>query len=366
MEMDFEVMMCNFRDGLELVSNSSIMAPSRDAARPFFTEDHERSISDGLRPDFSPDPPPHNYPPPGGPPGGPGWPGRRPGGPGGPGRGPGGPGRGPGRNFPEPNIPAGWKGSLRTGSSVSFEVVHAGTWHNHIPGETRVRVDYSRLVSFFDPALTSLVDARSKSTKSKYRIDGISTEDAKDVRNQLVDIFSRTGEGSGIDWSSIVHVVIERYSARLELVQHLLNSTSRNATEQAAQVRSQILIMLTPYMLVDAIPSNETTPDPSWINPVVNHCASTLTAWAPVDTLERQELVVKQAIEEVLHEICQVLGDVWVDAFDVEAAPIEKTQRLLAKWTRDIDDLMNWLEWSVWDTCKPGCGPEVRQCPLYH
>jgi hypothetical protein len=325
------------------------MAPKHDILRPF---DSDTSST-------PPEPPgyPGSYPPNLPPPDGPGR---------GPGRGPGGPGRGPGRNWPEPVIPPGWKGSLRTGSSVSFEVVHAGTWHNHIPGETRVRVDYSRLVSFFDPTLTSLVQARANTTKSKYRILGISVEDAKDAREQMIDILSRDGEGSGIDWGSIVRVIIERYSARLELVQHLLKpSETRNVTEQAAQVRAQILIMLTPYMLTAAIPSNETTPDRLWVAPVVEHCATALTAWAPVDTLTRQELAVKNAIEEVLRGICDVIGDIWVDAFEIEIAPIEETRLLLKRWSTDITGLMEWLDWSVWDTCKPSCGPEVCDMLLY-
>lgn len=100
---------------------------------------------------------------------------------------------------PAPTLPPGWKGSPRTYSSLAFEVVHAGSWHNHVPGDTRIRIDYSRVISFFDPALTSLVTARANKTKPHYRISGISVEDAHDVGEQLADVFAREGEGSGID-----------------------------------------------------------------------------------------------------------------------------------------------------------------------
>jgi hypothetical protein len=198
-------------------------------------------------------------------------------------------------------------------------------------------------------------------TRAIYRIEGISPEDAKDVKDQLVDMFTRDGEGSGIDWGSVANVVVKRYSGRLKFTRHLLEpSEARNVTEQAYQVRAQVLTMLMPYMLVEAIPPNTTTvPDRSWIAPVVGQCASSLTSWAPFDTLTRQEKVVKHAIEEVQHEICRVLGEIWLDAFDIERATPEETQPLLAKWSQYIDGLMEWLDWSVWDACKPECGPEV-------
>jgi hypothetical protein len=198
-------------------------------------------------------------------------------------------------------------------------------------------------------------------TRAKYRIAGISPEDIKDVRDQLADIFTRDGEGSGIDWGSVANIVVKRYSGRLKLTRHLLEpSQARNVTEQAHQVRAQVLTMLTPYMLVAAIPPNAThIPDRSWISPVVGQCAFSLTAWASADILTRQEKVVKHAIEEVQHEICRVLGEIWLGAFDIERATPAETRPLLVKWSKYIDGLMTWLDWSVWDACKPECGPEV-------
>ena len=118
--------------------------------------------------------------------------------------------------------------------------------------------------------------------------------------------------------------------------------------------------MLTPYMLVSAIPPNPIGPaDRSWIGPVVKHCASIHATWAPANMLTSQEMVVKGAVEEVLFEICSVLGDIWVDAFDSEGSGIGELEWFLGKWESDISELMDWLEWSVWLKCDPICGPEV-------
>ena len=263
---------------------------------------------------------------------------------------------------PPPVVPPGWRGSVRSGVSSSFEALNSGMWHNRSPGETRVKIDYSRVLSFFDLALSSLVEARAGKSREQFRLDGISETDSGYIRDQLADMFTRDGQGSGVDWGSITQVIVDRYGGHLELLRHILRNpeSKRNVTEQVAEARSQVLIMLTPYMLTSAIPPNPTGPvDRSWINPVVKHCASTYTVWPPKTLLTPQEKVIKGAVEEVLSEICRVLGDIWVDAFDSERAGVRELERFLVKWRSDITGLMDWLEWSIWLKCDPGCGPEV-------
>ena len=216
-----------------------------------------------------------------------------------------------------PEVPQGWRGSIRSGRSSAFEALNSGMWHNRSPGEMRIKIDYSRVMSFFDPALSSLVEMRAGKPRGQFRIDKISGADSRYVRDQLTDMFARDGQGSGIDWGSITQVIVDRYGGHLELLRHILQNpeSKRNVTEQVAEARSQVLIMLTPYMLVSAIPPNPTGPvDRSWIDPVVKHCASTHTAWTPETPLTPQEKVIKGAVEEVLSEICGVLGEVWIDA----------------------------------------------------
>ena len=264
-------------------------------------------------------------------------------------------------------VPPGWRGSIPSRISSSFEAFNSGMWHNRSPGETRIKIDYSRIISFFDPALSSLVDARARKPREDFRLDEISEADTRHVIDQITDIFTRDGQGSGIDWGSITQVITDRYAGRLELLQHILQNpeSKRNVTEQAAEARSQVLIMLSPYMLTSAIPPNPTGPvNPSWIDPVVKHCTSTHTAWTSKALLTPQENVIKGAVEEVLSHICSVLGDIWVDAFDSEDAGGKELERLLGKWQSDITELMDWLDWSIWLKCNPGCRPKVSSQPI--
>ncbi|KAF9653761.1 hypothetical protein BDM02DRAFT_3086829 [Thelephora ganbajun] len=316
MEMDFEIMICDFDAGMKLISESKVIPHITTEGRfysDFINLSHRALL---------PRPPPHR---------------------------------------PAPELPPGWRGSARSEMSTAFEVLNAGMWHNRPPGETRIKIDYSRILSFFDPALSSLVRARAGKSKEEFRLDEISEADSKYTRDKLDDIFTRDGQGSGIDWGSITQVVVDRYGKRLELLQHILQNpeSNRNVTEQVAEARSQVLIMLTPYMLVSAIPPNLTGPvNRSWIDPVVKHCASTHIAWTPETLLTPQEKSIKAAVEEVLSQICGVLGDIWVDAFDSENSNVKELERFLTKWQLDITQLMDWLDWSVWLKCKPACGPE--------
>ena len=263
---------------------------------------------------------------------------------------------------PAPEVPPGWRGSVRSGTSSLFEAINSGTWHNRPPGETRVKIDYSRVVSFFDPALSSLVGARAGKSREEFRLDEISEADSKNVQDQLTDVFSRSGQGSGIDWGSITQVIVDRYGGRLELLRHIFQNpeSKRNVTERIAEARSQVLIMLTPYMITSAIPPNPTGPvDRSWVDPVVKHCASTHTSWAPETLLTRQEEVIRGAVEEVLFRICRVLGDIWVDAFNSERVGVKESERFLRRWQSGVTELMGWLDWPMWLRCDPACGPEV-------
>ena len=319
MTLHSEIMTCDFNSGMELVSDSEIIPNTLQEIR--HPPDSTMGPSNRA---LRPQPPPHH---------------------------------------PAPQLPPGWRGSARSDLSTFFEVLNSGMRHNLSPGETRIKIDYSRVVSFFDPALSSLVEARTGKDREEFRLNEISEVDTEYVLDQLTDIFTRDGQGSGIDWGSITKVIVDRYGKRLELLRHVLQNldSKRNVTERVAESRSQVLAMLTPYMLTSAIPPNPTGPvDRSWIEPVVKHCASTHTAWTPEALLTPQEKLIKGAVEDVLSQICSVLGEIWVDAFDSEKAEIKNLEWFLLKWQSDVADLMDWLDWPIWLKCNPACGPEVR------
>ena len=121
--------------------------------------------------------------------------------------------------------PPGWRGSLPTSVLKRFEALVTGGWHDFAPGETRVRLDYAGLVTFYNPTLSSLVEARQGKDRLHHRLKGISVADTARVHAELRSVLTReqgsNGSGSGVDLGSITRVVVERYADRLEYLRFI-------------------------------------------------------------------------------------------------------------------------------------------------
>lgn len=268
-----------------------------------------------------------------------------------------------------PPVP-GWIGSLPTKSFTHALV--AGKWHDYAPGETRVRVDYSGLVSFYDPALTSLVEARRDLPRAQHRLLNISRTDADLKVRELEEVITREpwGGNSGVDWASIMRIVIERYGSRLELLNNTLaaDCDSYNITQKASVVRQQLLAMLLPYVTrqdvsarLDNLLSN------AWLAPVVRRCSTTQTGTLPVALFTKQELLIHNAVQETLYEICRRLARAFALAFDIETRPVADAQSALAQIEEETHSLMSWLDWTaVWVKCRPACAwDEMCRVPTW-
>ncbi|KAH9003836.1 hypothetical protein EDB86DRAFT_2282200 [Lactarius hatsudake] len=265
--------------------------------------------------------------------------------------------------FPQPSppkLPSGWRGSPPDMRRNAFEAFVTGTWHDRAPGETRVRPDYSGLVTFFDPSLPSLVEARYGKDRLHLRLEGISALDTEQVRDELRTVLTRERDGgSGIDWGSITRVVTERYAGRLEYLSFLLspNTTFAGPLERAAIARAQLLVMLAPYITTTDVPERlPASANLSWAAPVAQRCATTQTSLIPLDVLTPQEARIHAAVENTLHEICRRLVLVWAEFFDVEAADEAGATEATEVAYGHISELMEWLDWSEWVRCEPGCG----------
>jgi len=278
---------------------------------------------------------------------------------------------------PPPHVepPPGWRGSLPGDILGRFEAHVAGGWHDLAPGETRAKLDYTGLVTFYDPTLSSLVDARQGKDRIHHRLERISEADAARVHAELRSVLTRKqGSGSSVDWGSIARVVVERYADRLEYLRFMLSPnatiTFADAAEQAFAVRAQLLVMLGPYITTVDVPQQQqqqqqqqliASANVSWLAPVVRRCATTLTSRIPLGMLTPQEVRIHAAVENTLREICRRMALLWAHFFDVERADDAKAAEVIEVGHRHIDELMSWLDWSLWVRCEPACSLGVRQ-----
>ncbi|KAJ7493575.1 hypothetical protein FB451DRAFT_1214831 [Mycena latifolia] len=293
--------------------------------------------------------------------------GRGPGG-GGPGRRrPGGPGREPRndtiREFPGFASPEGWIGSLPT--DVGREVDVAGHWHDRAPGETRVRVQYDKVISFYDPEVTSLIEGRRGKPREEHRIKGISKEQGIMKRAELEEAVKRSwnsADGSGVDWASIIRVVVERYADRLAVLAHTLSAGSYSTVREGAyKARQQVLIMLAPHFTTADTPGADGLVSKAWLTPVVDRCALRHTQGLPTELLTKQERLIRGAVEDVMHEICRRLARMFHIAYGIESEQLNEAnvQSAVDAMQIEVNDVIKWLDWvQVWVKCDPGCATE--------
>ncbi|KAJ6535941.1 hypothetical protein DFH09DRAFT_1179204 [Mycena vulgaris] len=310
MEMDFEIMLCDFTAGVEVVSMANIASRGR-------------------------------------------------GGPGGPRH----------RNVSEETYDA----TIHQGpiAASGFEVIHSGSWHNRYPGDRRIKLDLTHLISFYDTALVpSLVAKRLDVERWDHRLLGITPDDIAAVRDRLVKAYTAPLEtGSGIDWETLFKVVVDRYEDRFEMVRYVLNATADDTLVTAKNAMAQFRVMLTPYILHTAIPASRTAN--TWAVPVFKFCATSHTEYikrsaALSAKLTASEKLLLNAVDETNREICRVIVGIWAEGVVAgldDALPVDNPVQvdgaaLTRKWQVAVDDLMAWLDWSVWVKCRPECGFE--------
>jgi hypothetical protein len=274
------------------------------------------------------------------------------------------------RSFPHP-APLESDTGART-----FEVLHSGSWHNRYPGESRIMLDLTGLISFYDTALApSLIPVRAGLERCDHRVLGISSDDISRVMGKLIEVITRPHPvGSGIDWKTLTHVIVDRYADRLELMQHLLNFTSSDPQEllhQAKLAQTQLRVMLTPYLLHSTIIPSAATSDvdvSQWAFPIFKLCATTHTSEMinQIPSMTSSERLLLTAVEDTTKEICRVITNMWANGvmsgldslFHVERHVDREVIRLMSDWRQDIEKLMSWLDWSVWVKCRPACSTE--------
>ncbi|KAJ7176464.1 hypothetical protein C8R46DRAFT_943392 [Mycena filopes] len=250
-----------------------------------------------------------------------------------------------------------------------FQALYSASWQNRYPGDRRIKLDLTRLVSFYDGKLApSLVAKRRGQERWDHRLLGIASVDVAAVMNRLTEAY--TGPpiaGSGIDWDAHFRVVVNRYADRFEMVRYTLNNASSDSLVAAQKAISQLRVMLKPYILDKIIPHA----NGAWATPVFKTCATAHTDHIRRSTtlsvnLTPSEKLLLNAAEETTREICRVIVRIWAEGVVAgldEALPVANPIQLnsvdlLDRWKTALDDLMAWLDWSVWIKCRPQCSFE--------
>ncbi|KAJ6510448.1 hypothetical protein C8R45DRAFT_964130 [Mycena sanguinolenta] len=232
----------------------------------------------------------------------------------------------------------------------AYPFMHSSTWHDHYPGETRVQLDLTHVISLYDTALApSLISSRYGQARWEHRVLGIDERDTDAVLARVQAIPMHPSR-SGIDWRALFHSIRNRYAARLEVLQVLL-------TENTSPKRAFVLIkmLLAPYRLHSALEPPPSRSDSTWAAPVFRLCATAHTLFAesePVQaTLTASERLLLSAARETNREICRTLVGMWAEGVTSSLSD----ERLTQSWRVEVERLMDWLGWGVWTKCRPEC-----------
>ncbi|KAJ3549862.1 hypothetical protein NMY22_g725 [Coprinellus aureogranulatus] len=236
---------------------------------------------------------------------------------------------------------------LRHGSSSPFSIA-----------ETRVHLDLTRLVSFYDTDLfPSLVRGRASSKP----LQGNRTEHQSRLLHGLLDTQRirgswRVGAGAGIsradrdrllekldevlrnnhptnarehaiDWASLYRQVKDRYAERFEILHHILSSSSDNDGESLRRtlLNAHMYIddLLAPYILYGVRPPlSASTSGTStmnnigthpWATPILEHCSKHFVPPSSHEMTHSERLLIS-GLRGTTHEICRVLVHLWATA----------------------------------------------------
>jgi len=281
-------------------------------------------------------------------------------------------------------IPTYWKGTPPLPNyRLAYRVLEAGAWHNYSPGETRIKLDYSRILSFYDTTLfPGLRALRNGQERWDHNLSRISSDEIETLRQTLdVTLSGEWGNpASGVDWKTLFSVVFDRYAERLELLRYILDGTSVTHEEGVEAIlksaQRQMKSMLTPYILHSLYPSpDDLLYNQQWAVPIFEQCATTHVRYMErSSTLSAKftdsERLLLRAVKGVSKEICRVLVGVWAEGVDlglVDDSEVavgnlrddEMLEKVLTSWRARIAGLMDWLDWSYWVRCDPACGYDV-------
>lgn len=273
---------------------------------------------------------------------------------------------------------------------MRIRVLEAGSWSNHFPGDERIKVDYSRLISFYDKTLfPNLHLQRAAQERWDHRLKGINDVELDRLGVRLDQVLRKQEQESEslIDWKTLLHVMTNRYADRLEMLDYLLKNAT-TSWEDLWKANRFVSAILTPYILHNSVPpDNSLRNDHEWAAPVFKICATTHTQYLENSLFANftsSERLLLHAVLEVSKEICRALVVMWAEGKELLTEPHrpelavqhpdnedyggdEKTRRnILVRWRTSISDLMAWLGWSVWVRCRPECSfEEMCYLPTY-
>lgn len=272
--------------------------------------------------------------------------------------------------------------------------------------ETRVYLDLTRLISFYDTdTFPSLVEGRARITsepaqgnrreksaspfrqglfdtqlvRGRWRvgpIGGISREDRDRLIERLDEVLQAGRHAhtdrDEVDWVSLFRQVKDYYAERLEILHYILSETSTSDAHILHQTllnaRMYLENILTPYILYGVRPLTSSSSANSfslsderrytWATPILEQCSKHFVPPLSSGMTSSERLLIS-GLRGTKREICRVLVKMWAigaesgNAMQTSSSLNTSQLRELHKiYVQDLTGLTSWLDWSTpWIRC---------------
>lgn len=252
---------------------------------------------------------------------------------------------------------------------AGWEYARDATTHYVGQGESRIKLDPTSFVSFYDrlPILNRMRFNRGHQfNRQQHRLNGISSDEISVITHRLRAILNRKASQGwqvaqdGIDWFSIAQSLIDHYETRLSELSFVLSRESISAR----QVCRLTYTILMPYL---DLGQGRYVEDHSNLN----RCLTAFTAGPSFQnrTLTESEQVLRGAIEGTLARLCRTTIKIFGEAYHIITSADASDQGILPhdvllRWRSNLNELIIWLGWPTKTNCDPACSPDVSKKPL--
>ena len=202
-------------------------------------------------------------------------------------------------------------------------------------GAARVTLDFSSMVSAYFYSFNMYPDQSSKLP----RLTSAHPEQLSLVKAELQDVVQRPRSWKTTNWQGVTDMIVSRYQDRLTF---LISNPSRS--EFLATV-NHLVLQYIDYSDVGTLATATTSP--------LHRCSSHYLQSVLVST--PQDEIIYQAISTVSERICSTLFTARDLLINDNEGDDEEKEEALHKAVRMLQNLVDWLDWSIFKRCPP-CG----------
>lgn len=265
-----------------------------------------------------------------------------------------------------------------------WEWIRSGVWH--YGRETRVKLDFCAIASFYDPQLRSIIGAHHGGVRGNqtyqngwglrrgHRLIDIGSADVARMKSWIRTLTTLGTASkdqavcSGTDWQALTETITDQHRSRaLEIWNVLITAHTRSIEQSVQRVHELSHAILYPYLEypsiigVEAIEIKEQT---------VSRCATLYTKRLARSNLNDFETLIKDSIEIVLNGICEwewsifewsenrTSNYLFASADTISAKPIALSEEL-KHHEENTRAILAWMGWDVQYSCEEKCSWDV-------